>query len=427
MEPHTLLINVPQVCRHWRDVCKDHVTPDFNLSRLINKKTGHIDRFISADADDDVNQFLTENELCAIVARFHSWQSICVDNCSSLTDRALVKMVSLSTRYASLCHCEGLTVASILGMVCQSTNLVSLDLSGVIFSNLGSSHQNAIHILPAIASNLTALSRLSLCNWESLSGIKNQENNCTMKFPSLSELDLSGCSNLEGGMLARILQYCPKLASLDLQGCYKLAGAYLWSSYCSALQNLSLEDCRQITEVDSLCIVEKCPRLRSLHVTGSCFETENLRMTDTVCARIASLQWLSELHIGGGACTHVSDSGLQKMAKMDQLTFLSLYDCQNITAAGLAKASGGFPMLRSLEMTYYNRISSIVCDIPSSVTYLGLCGCENLTDRDLSKIAAGLPKIIFLDLTECGRVTEFGISLFQFADRQVEIVQADNF
>ena len=83
-------------------------------------------------------------------------------------------------------------------------------------------------------------------------------------------------------------------------------------------------------------------------------------------------------------------------------------------------------MLRSLEMTYYNRISSIVSDIPSSVTYLGLCGCENLTDRDLSKIAAGLPKIIFLDLTECGRVTEFGISFFQFEDRQVEIVQADN-
>jgi hypothetical protein len=297
-----------------------------------------------------------------------------------------------------------------------------LDLSGFANTDGGSGAK----ILAKISATLTALSTLSLCDWDSVTHWEGDWGKLQFGFPALSELDLSGCSNLEGCGLATILGNCSKLTSLDLQGCYSLSAAHLWSGYCRELQFLSLEDCRHLTESDSLSIVAGSQGLTSLNITGSCFEAENLRVTDSVCAQIAALPKLSELLIGGSACTIISDVGLAKIATMKNLTFLSLYDCQSVTAAGLAKASCGFGSLRSLEMTYYNQISRIASSIPPGITSLGLCGCGNLTDGDLALIAAGLPKLGYLDLTECGQVTKAGLAHFHFVDRKVEVVADDD-
>jgi hypothetical protein len=149
---------------------------------------------------------------------------------------------------------------------------------------------------------------------------------------------------------------------------------------------------------DELIAVMKERRITALDARG--------QMTDAVMARIASLDHVTSLHLGGSR--HLTDDGLLQLARMPQVEHLDLGGT-GITDRGLAVLRH-LPRLRVFEMLWHGGISD------AGIAHLR--DCDRLERVDLMGSATGdgaieaLQRKPHLRLFQTGRlVTDAGLPL----------------
>ena len=85
---------------------------------------------------------------------------------------------------------------------------------------------------------------------------------------ALKNLDLSSCINITDVSVVRIVEFCSALKSLDLGYCRNITNVSVFraAECCSALMLLNLTDNRNITNVSVVRVAECCSSLTSLNL-----------------------------------------------------------------------------------------------------------------------------------------------------------------
>ena len=91
-----------------------------------------------------------------------------------------------------------------------------------------------------------------------------------------------------------------------------------------------------------------------------------------------------------------SDGNRKRVSK---LTTLVLFQCDNVTDAGLIEIGRGCSNLQSLDLTY----------------------CKNITDATLIEIGKGCPKLQSLDLSGCYRINDACKTILMQSHPQLEL------
>lgn len=149
------------------------------------------------------------------------------------------------------------------------------------------------------------------------------------RAPDLVDIILQGCSNITDISMSAIAQFCKQVRVLNLSNCDKITNysvQIIAQEVASHLQELNLNECRQITGCVLDYLAYYCPNIKKLY----------LRDTSICGSEVASLcdAWsLTELNIHG---LNISDSDLISItASQPHLEILDVSFCNNVTESGL--------------------------------------------------------------------------------------------
>lgn len=171
-------------------------------------------------------------------------------------------------------------------------------------------------------------------------------------FPSLSRLDLAGCTNVRAAGLAHVAKAWT-LDTLDLWSALEVddaALAHLGS--LGGLVTLNLRHCTKVTAAG----IAHLARLESLAVLalGGC-----AKVGDDALEPLGALPQLTALDLSG---TPVTDAGLASLAALPELTLLNLAHTR-VTPAGLERL-GGLPKLAQLYVPGLRVTKQLVALLP---------------------------------------------------------------
>uniref|UniRef100_A0A8C2WXD6 F-box and leucine rich repeat protein 20 n=1 Tax=Cyclopterus lumpus TaxID=8103 RepID=A0A8C2WXD6_CYCLU len=233
---------------------------------------------------------------------------------------------------------------------------------------------------------------ISWCDQVTKDGIQALVRCC----PGLKGLFLKGCTQLEDEALKHIGAHCPELVTLNLQTCSQITdeGLITICRGCHRLQSLCVSGCANITDAILHALGQNCPRLRILEVARcsqltdvgfttlarNCHELEKMDLEECVqitdgtliqlsiyCPRLQVLS-LSHCelitddgirHLGSGPCAHdrlevieldncplITDASLEHLKSCHSLDRIELYDCQQITRAGIKRLRTHLPNIK---------------------------------------------------------------------------------
>ncbi|EGW04706.1 F-box/LRR-repeat protein 2 [Cricetulus griseus] len=151
----------------------------------------------------------------------------------------------------------------------------------------------------------------------------------------LQALCLSGCSNLTDASLTALGLNCPRLQILEAARCSHLtdAGFTLLARNCHDLEKMDLEECVLITDSTLIQLSIHCPKLQALSLSHCELITDEgiLHLSSSTCGH----ERLRVLELDN--CLLVTDAALEHLENCRGLERLELYDCQQVTRAGIKR------------------------------------------------------------------------------------------
>ena len=203
----------------------------------------------------------------------------------------------------------------------------------------------------------------------------NIENNYVDQFRYTRHVILKGA--IRDDMVIFIISHCPCLLSIDIGDDDSSSNPQITdhtlqsiAEYCTRLQSLYLNRCREITDAGLIIISEHCPNLKSLHLQG---------------------------------CHHIKDASIISISThCTGLHSLNLGNCNQITDASIISISTHCAGLKSLNLGYCNQITDAsIISISTHCTGLQLLNlqvCRQITDSSIisiSKNCSGLKEMFF--------------------------------
>ncbi|KAG7279108.1 hypothetical protein CRUP_004051 [Coryphaenoides rupestris] len=180
----------------------------------------------------------------------------------------------------------------------------------------------------------------------------------------LRKLSLRGCLGVGDAALRTFSQNCRNIELLSLNGCTKITD----SEGCPHLEQLNISWCdQQITDEGLITICRGCHRLQSLCVSGCANITDAiLHALGQNCPHLRIVMnlkrwiWRSACrHLGSGPCAHdrlevieldncplITDASLEHLKSCHSLDRIELYDCQQITRAGIKRLRTHLPNIK---------------------------------------------------------------------------------
>uniref|UniRef100_A0A8C2WVI9 F-box/LRR-repeat protein 2 n=1 Tax=Cyclopterus lumpus TaxID=8103 RepID=A0A8C2WVI9_CYCLU len=221
--------------------------------------------------------------------------------------------------------------------------------------------------LKALSEGCPLLEQLNIswCDQVTKDGIQALVRCC----PGLKGLFLKGCTQLEDEALKHIGAHCPELVTLNLQTCSQITdeGLITICRGCHRLQSLCVSGCANITDAILHALGQNCPRLRILEV-ARCSQLTDVGFTTLARVSVASTYCLSHCelitddgirHLGSGPCAHdrlevieldncplITDASLEHLKSCHSLDRIELYDCQQITRAGIKRLRTHLPNIK---------------------------------------------------------------------------------
>jgi len=151
------------------------------------------------------------------------------------------------------------------------------------------------------------------------------------RAPDLADINLQGCPNITDSSMSVVAQFCKKVRRLNLANCAKLsdyAAQVIAQESSELLQELNLNECRQISGCVLDYLAHFCPNLKRLYLRDT-----NISGAEVValCTRTRGLS-LTELNVHG---LKISDDDL--LAITNSQTDLEIIDVSfsNVTEKGL--------------------------------------------------------------------------------------------
>uniref|UniRef100_A0A674JB88 F-box/LRR-repeat protein 15-like leucin rich repeat domain-containing protein n=1 Tax=Terrapene triunguis TaxID=2587831 RepID=A0A674JB88_9SAUR len=229
---------------------------------------------------------------------------------------------------------------------------------------------------------------LSWCDQITKDGIEALVKGCS----GLKALFLRGCTQLEDEALKHIQNHCRELVILNLQSCTQISdeGIVKICRGCHRLQSLCVSGCSNLTDASLTALGLNCPRLKILeaarcsHLTDAGFTLlarvriilkmyslpnfhwyhNTLIQLSVHCPKLQALS-LSHcelitddgiLHLSNSTCGHerlqvleldncllITDVTLEHLENCHSLERIELYDCQQVTRAGIKRIRAHLP------------------------------------------------------------------------------------
>ncbi len=178
----------------------------------------------------------------------------------------------------------------------------------------------------------------------------------TITFEKLKRLELRCCKNVTVKGLATIIKHCTWLTWFDLSGCpitdmgLQAIGENLASTYysrCQPINNLTLTNCTQITDVGLEGVLKHLKSLEGLYLRG-CVQITNTGAK--VIGENCKCLWYIDL----SGCPQIAADGLKAIGNCEELCTLYLEDCPQITDAEIKVMGENFKSKRFSSLSLNN-------------------------------------------------------------------------
>uniref|UniRef100_A0AAQ5XVQ6 F-box/LRR-repeat protein 2 n=1 Tax=Amphiprion ocellaris TaxID=80972 RepID=A0AAQ5XVQ6_AMPOC len=270
--------------------------------------------------------------------------------------------------------CTKITDSTCLSLSKFCSKLKQLDLTSCVsISN---------HSLKALSDGCRMLEMLNLswCDQITRDGIEALARGCT----GLRALFLRGCTQLDDGALKHLQKHCPELTTINMQSCTQITDEGLVSLCrgCHKLQILCVSGCSNITDASLTALGLNCPRLKYethtktpvsqqtnglLHLSSPQVTDNTLVQLSIHCPRLQALSLSHcELITDDGIralssstcgqerltvveldnCPLITDVTLEHLKSCHRLERIELYDCQQVTRAGIKRIRAHLPEIK---------------------------------------------------------------------------------
>uniref|UniRef100_A0A3Q2VWX5 F-box/LRR-repeat protein 2 n=1 Tax=Haplochromis burtoni TaxID=8153 RepID=A0A3Q2VWX5_HAPBU len=253
--------------------------------------------------------------------------------------------------------CTKITDSTCLSLSKFCSKLKHLDLTSCVsVSN---------HSLKALSDGCRMLETLNLswCDQITRDGIEALARGCA----GLRALFLRGCTQLDDGALKHLQKHCPELTTINMQSCTQVTDEGLVSlgRGCHKLQNLCVSGCSNITDASLTALGLNCPRLNKqclilyqlfsqpvfVAVCGLIFLFSlshcELITDDGIRALSSSTCGQERLTVVElDNCPLITDVTLEHLKTCHRLERIELYDCQQVTRAGIKRIRAHLPEIK---------------------------------------------------------------------------------
>jgi hypothetical protein len=229
-----------------------------------------------------------------------------------------------------------------------------------------------------------------------------------LQFEHLESLDLTGCVHLTDNGMKILKNLKGKLTTLDLTFCHQVTDEGLKHlANLHHLENLNLQCCRHITCTGLQTIVNSCPKLKSLNLTGCD------KVTLTGISSSNGLPDLEKLNLMG--CKLISDKCISVLLTWtNKLTELVLAFSDHVTDEGVLAVIENCPNIQSLNLKRCVNITDecvkhICSRLAMTLTSLNLTGCRNITNHCMPSLQQ-LHFLQELHLRRCVAIDDEGLN-----------------
>uniref|UniRef100_A0AAX7V4J3 F-box domain-containing protein n=1 Tax=Astatotilapia calliptera TaxID=8154 RepID=A0AAX7V4J3_ASTCA len=218
--------------------------------------------------------------------------------------------------------CTKITDSTCLSLSKFCSKLKHLDLTSCVsVSN---------HSLKALSDGCRMLETLNLswCDQITRDGIEALARGCA----GLRALFLRGCTQLDDGALKHLQKHCPELTTINMQSCTQVTDEGLVSlgRGCHKLQNLCVSGCSNITDA-SLTSLSHCELITDDGIRA---------LSSSTCGQ----ERLTVVELDN--CPLITDVTLEHLKTCHRLERIELYDCQQVTRAGIKRIRAHLPEIK---------------------------------------------------------------------------------
>jgi len=297
----------------------------------------------------------------------------------------------------TLVNCEYITSAVLSRVLPFFTDLVAVDLSGVIRTN-----NEAIINLALSARRLQGIN-LAGCTEVSDSGITALALNC----PLLRRVKLSNLENLTDAALTTLAKYCPLLLEIDLNHCHLITDVAIREIWLNSayMRELRPSHCPQLT--DAAFPAPLRPELVVQTDHANPFPNSKSKFEHDLPPLILNRQFVHLRMLDLTACSLITEEAIEGIvSQAPKIRNLVLSKCTLLTD-------------RSVEN---------ICRLGRHLHYLHLGHASKVSDRSVRTLARSCTRLRYVDFANCTLLTD--MSVFELATlpklRRIGLVRVSN-
>uniref|UniRef100_A0A672JZI0 F-box/LRR-repeat protein 2-like n=1 Tax=Sinocyclocheilus grahami TaxID=75366 RepID=A0A672JZI0_SINGR len=155
---------------------------------------------------------------------------------------------------------------------------------------------------------------------------------------------VSGCSNITDASLTALGLNCQRLKILEAARCSHVtdAGFTVLARNCHDLEKMDLEECILVTDNTLVQLSIHCPRLQALSLSHCELVTDDgiRHLSSSVCGQ----ERLQVVELDN--CPLITDITLEHLKSCQHLERIELYDCQQVTRAGIKRIRAHLPEIK---------------------------------------------------------------------------------
>uniref|UniRef100_A0A671NQ37 F-box/LRR-repeat protein 2-like n=1 Tax=Sinocyclocheilus anshuiensis TaxID=1608454 RepID=A0A671NQ37_9TELE len=155
---------------------------------------------------------------------------------------------------------------------------------------------------------------------------------------------VSGCSNITDASLTALGLNCQRLKILEAARCSHVtdAGFTVLARNCHDLEKMDLEECILVTDNTLVQLSIHCPRLQALSLSHCELVTDDgiRHLSSSVCGQ----ERLQVVELDN--CPLITDITLEHLKSCQRLERIELYDCQQVTRAGIKRIRAHLPEIK---------------------------------------------------------------------------------
>ncbi|KAK3532345.1 hypothetical protein QTP86_016026 [Hemibagrus guttatus] len=172
---------------------------------------------------------------------------------------------------------------------------------------------------------------------------------------------VSGCSNITDASLTALGLNCQRLKILEAARCSHVtdAGFTVLARNCHDLEKMDLEECILVTDNTLVQLSIHCPRLQALSLSHCELITDDgiRHLSSSVCGQ----ERLQVVELDN--CPLITDITLEHLKSCQKLERIELYDCQQVTRAGIKRIRVGCELEEKEK--FWSELDEVIENIPT--------------------------------------------------------------